>query len=88
MKAKDSFQVDAAGDCGGKKKSGEEPARDCHLLEPVSFSGIGEKILEAHLENCTARWKTSCKEPVAKTILQLVSGRANQSRNFDSYSIL
>ena len=51
-----------------------------------------------YFENCTARWKKHLvKKPVAKlvkesmraemrTILQLVSGYINQSKNFDSYS--
>ena len=45
------------------------------LLEPVSFSGIERdlnergEIFPLYLENCTARWKTSCKETSCEAMM-------------------
>ena len=48
------------------------------LLEPVSFSGIAKRSErkqaelrkpDLYFENCTARWKTSCKETSCEAMM-------------------
>ena len=72
------------------------------LLEPVSFSGIERdlnerrEIFALYLENCTARWKTSCKESSCECVRRHTQEcdnfavglrrKANQRKIFDSYS--
>ena len=91
------------GNCVGSAQADKEkrnPSQDGRvtvlLLEPVSFSGIAEKRNLMYFENCTARWKTSCKETSCECVRRHAQKcdnfavglrrKANQRKIFNSYS--